>query len=60
MFDFQRITPFCLEKRLSRQIVTIVSKYLGGHGPFDSPGYAYAKPFSQAVVLGSTQKDVKK
>ena len=33
MFDFQRITLFCLEKRLSRQIVTIVSKYLGGMAP---------------------------
>jgi len=41
MFDFWRITLFCLEKRLSNHKMTIYSKNLGGHGPFSSPGYAY-------------------
>jgi len=41
MFDFRRITLFCLEKRLSKHKVTIFSKILGGHGPFGPPGYAY-------------------
>ena len=43
MFDFRRITLFCLEKRLSKHRTTIVSKNLGGHGPFGPPGYAYAR-----------------
>jgi len=32
MFDFRRITLFCLEKRFSKQKMTIFSKNLGGHG----------------------------
>jgi len=35
LFDFRRITPFCLEKRLSKHKMTIFSKNFGGHGPFD-------------------------
>jgi len=45
MYDFRRITLFCLEKRLSKHKMTIFSKNLGGGmasltspGP---PGYAY-------------------
>ena len=38
MFDFRRITLFCLKKRLSKHKMTIFFKILGGHGP---PGYAY-------------------
>jgi len=43
MFDFRRITLFCLEKRFSKQKITIFSKNLGRvHGPFaPPPGYAY-------------------
>ena len=42
MFDFRRITLFCLEKRLSKHKMTIFSKnFGGGHGPFGHPGYAY-------------------
>ena len=36
MFDMTRITLFCLEKRLSKHKMTIFSKNLGGHGPFDT------------------------
>jgi len=42
MFDFRRMTLFCLEKRLSKHKMTIFSKNLGwGHGPFGPPDYAY-------------------
>jgi len=41
MFDFRRITLFCLEKRLSKHKMTIFSKNLGGHSLFGSPGYPY-------------------
>ena len=41
MFDFRRITLFCLDKRLAKQKMTIFSKNLGVHGPFGPPGYAY-------------------
>ena len=34
MFDFRRITLFCLEKRLSKHKMTIFSKNLGGMAPF--------------------------
>ena len=37
MFDFRRITLFCLEKHLSKHKMTIFSKNLGGHGLFDPP-----------------------
>jgi len=42
MFNFRRITLFCLEKRLSKTKRTIFSKHFGGHDPFGPPGYAYA------------------
>jgi len=42
MFDFRRITLFCLEKRLSKHKMAVFSKnFLGGHGPFGPPGYDY-------------------
>jgi len=37
MFDFRRMTLFCLEKRLSKHEMTICSKIWGGHGLFASP-----------------------
>jgi len=37
MFNFRRITLFCLEKRLPKHKMTIFSTNLGGrHGPFGS------------------------
>jgi len=41
MFDFRRITLFCLEKRLSKHKMTVFSKNFGGHGPFAPLDYAY-------------------
>jgi len=37
MFNFRRITLFCLEKRLSKHKMTIFSKTVGGMAPFASP-----------------------
>ena len=37
MFDFKRVTLFCLEIHLSKQKRTIFSKNFGGHGPFRPP-----------------------
>ena len=37
MFDFRRITLFCLEKRLSKDKMTIFSKNFGEHDPFRPP-----------------------
>jgi len=37
MLDFRRITLFCLEKRLSKHNMTILSKTLGGHDPYSTP-----------------------
>jgi len=43
MFDFRRITLFCLEKRLSKHKITIFSKNFGGPWLLCPPyGYAYA------------------
>jgi len=54
MFDFRRITPFCLEKRHSKGKMTIFSKNLGGYGPFcPSPGYAYASGVKRSGFLTS-------
>jgi len=42
MFDFRRLTLFCLEKRLSKHKMAIFFKKFGeGYGPFGPPGYAY-------------------
>jgi len=41
IFDFRRITLFCLEKCLSKHKMTICSKNWGGHSPFGPPRYAY-------------------
>jgi len=41
MFDFSRITLFCLEKRLSKHKRTIFSKNLGAMVHLAPPGYAY-------------------
>jgi len=40
MFDFRRITLFCLETPLKAHM-TIYSKNRGGIAPFAPPGYAY-------------------
>ena len=38
VYDFRRITLFCLEKRLSKHKMTIFSKiFFGGNGPFGPP-----------------------
>jgi len=37
MFDFRRITLFCLEKRLSKHKMTIFSKIFGGPRPLSPP-----------------------
>ena len=43
IFDFRRITLFCLDKRFSKHKMTIFSKNLGGLWPLWPPlGYAYA------------------
>jgi len=42
MFDFRRITLFCLEKRLSKHKMTIFSKNSEGDvAPLPHTGYAY-------------------
>jgi len=41
MFDFRRITLLCLEKRLSKQKMSIFSKNLGRAWLLCPPGYAY-------------------
>jgi len=44
MFDFRRVTLFCLEKRLSEHKITIFSEnFVAGMYPLSSPGNAYAK-----------------
>jgi len=37
MFDFRRITLFCLEKRLSKHKMTMFSKNVGGAWPLWPP-----------------------
>jgi len=45
MFDFRRITLFCLEKPLSKHKITIFSKHLvGACYLWRPPGYAYGLP----------------
>jgi len=41
MFDFRRITLFCLGYRLSNHKMTICSENLERHGPLAPLGYAY-------------------
>ena len=42
MFDFRRITLFCVEKRLSKQKMTVFSKNLAGARLlWPPPGYAH-------------------
>jgi len=44
MFDFRRITLFCLEKRLSKHKMTIFFKtFWGGMAPLTPRGYAYGR-----------------
>ena len=49
MFDFRRITLFCLEKRLSKHKMTIFSKIFGEDGPFGPP---LATPMLMTTILG--------
>jgi len=51
MFDFRRITLFCLEKCLSKHKMTIFSKTLGGHGSSPPLNYAYDCMFFLYTVL---------
>jgi len=48
IFDFRRITLFCLEKRLSKHKMTIFSKNLGG-------GVAPLAPWLRLCVDGYTR-----
>jgi len=41
MFDFRRITLFCLEKRLLKHKMTIFSKNVGVMASFPTPSCAY-------------------
>jgi len=42
MFDFRRITLFCLEKRLSKNKMTMFFKnFVGSMALLAPPGYAY-------------------
>jgi len=43
MFDFRRITLFCLGYRLSKRKMTICSKHVWGRDLVIPPGYAYGK-----------------
>ena len=49
MFDFRRITLFCLEKRLSKHKMTIFSKNLGGMAPLPP---RLATPMSMIFISG--------
>ena len=52
MFDFRRITLFCLEKRLSKHKMTIFSKNLGRSIVLlAAPGYAYDGTSQRYTVL---------
>jgi len=62
VFDFRRITLFCLEKRLSKHKMTIFSKNLGGNGPFCPPGCAYVSkrcPFHGRSRASKEKKESK-
>jgi len=54
MFNFRRITLFCLEKRLSKHKMIIFSKNLGRQGPFGTPGYAYALALTRKFSAHAT------
>jgi len=49
MFDFWRITLFCLEKHLSKHKMTMFAKIWGGHGAFGSPLATPMPVFESAV-----------
>ena len=48
MFDFRRITLFCLEKRLSKHKMAMFSKHFGGTGPRWSP---LARPMPSYITI---------
>jgi len=51
MFNFWRITLFCLEKRLSKHKMTIFFPNLkGGMAPLASPGYAYSLALPSKIL----------
>jgi len=52
MFDFRRITLFCLEKRLSKHKMTVISKNLGGH--VDYPLSPLATPVASCTTISIT------
>ena len=49
MFDFSRITLFCLEKRLSKHKIPMFSKHFEGHGLF-------CFPLATPMLLGNIQQ----
>jgi len=51
IFDFTRKTLFSLEKRLSKHKMANFSKNLGWHCLFSPPGYAFAIPKGDDLVL---------
>ena len=53
MFEFRRMTLFCLEKRLLKHKMTMFYKNLGGHGPF-SP---LATPMVLLEICSSLQPE---
>jgi len=50
MFDFRRITLFCLEKRLFKAQNGYIFKKIGGHGPSGPPGYACDSQRNLSVI----------
>jgi len=53
MFDFRRITLFCLEKRLSKHKIATFSKYLGrAMASLVPPGYAYDNHYKYSEDIG--------
>jgi len=58
MYDFRRITLFCLEKRLSKHKMTIFFKNVGGgHGPFGHPP-ATPMPSCTTISINALNKSV--
>jgi len=56
MFDFRRITLFCLEKRLSKHKMTVFSEnFGGGMDSLPPPGYDYVSIGRVCVQFTDTE-----